>query len=114
MTRSTIARLVNPWKYRREQEEQRVAVLRQRDGDNCARCRRPMRFDLPVGHDMAARVEELAPSAAAAEPASLDTLVLTHGRCNAQAGDNTAEVTQRVRQKSEAALFEATRRKRRA
>jgi hypothetical protein len=113
MTRSTIARRVNPWKYRREQEEQRVAVLRQRDGDNCARCRRPMRFDLPAGHDMAARVEELAP-AAAAEPASLDKLVLTHGRCNAQAGDNTAEVRQRVRQKSEAALFETTRRKRRA
>ena len=44
---SSFAEYLNPWKLRREKQRQRLAALRQRDGDNCRRCRRPLRFDLP-------------------------------------------------------------------
>lgn len=47
-----IARYVTPWKYQRERREaERVRALKLRDGDACARCRRPIRFDLPAGSD---------------------------------------------------------------
>ena len=101
MRQSSIARYVNPWKYRRQQEElQRVAELRQRDGDDCRRCRRPMRFDLTAGHDSGPKIEQT-PSGAHC---------LTHVRCNAQGADNTAEVTARVRRRNEAELFAKSRR----
>ncbi len=109
----TIARYVNPWKFRREQNAQRVQALRRRDGDNCARCRRALRFDLPAGHDMSAKIEEIVPGSAAGSE-TLDNLCLCHGRCNAKAGDDTQEVTERVRLKSEAALFESSRSRRSA
>ena len=106
-----IARYVNPWKYKREQEElQCVHALRQRDGDNCRRCRRTMRFDLPPGHDWGAKIEEIAPTADG-KPA-LENLVLCHRRCNAEAADATREVQERVRRKNEAALFSRTRSRR--
>ena len=41
MSQSTIAKYVTPWKFRREQMAKQVAALRERDGDNCRRCRRP-------------------------------------------------------------------------
>ena len=112
MSRFEIARYVNPWKFRREQEAQRLAALRARDGDSCSRCRRPMRFDLPAGHHMGARVEVIL-TAPAGGAATIDGLCLTHGRCNAEGRDNTVEVAERVRLKAEAALFEQSRRKRR-
>jgi len=107
MSSSILAKYVTPWKYRREQEEQRVHALRKRDGDDCRRCRRPMRFDLPRGHDQGPKVEcfEAGP-----EP-SLDSQCLTHGRCNMEGADNTQEVQDRVRRKSEADLFGKSRRK---
>jgi hypothetical protein len=43
-----IIKYVNPWKFGREQNEQRLRALRQRDGDNCTRSRRPLRFG-PAG-----------------------------------------------------------------
>jgi len=101
---------VNPWKYRREQEEARVAELRRRDGDDCRRCRRPMRFDLPAGHDAGAWVQPIQFGMDAAE-ASLDNLCLTHRRCNAAAADNTGEVTERIRRKQEADLFAKSRKR---
>jgi 5-methylcytosine-specific restriction endonuclease McrA len=107
-----IARYVNPWKYKREQEElQRVHALRQRDGDDCRRCRRTMRFDLPPGHDWGAKIEEIAP-AGTDQSQTLDNLVLCHRRCNAEAADKTREVQERVRRKNEAALFSKTRSRR--
>ena len=112
MSRFDLARYVNPWRFRRAQNEQRLAALRHRDGDNCRRCKRPMRFDLPPGHDMGARLEQVLPGSTAGAGA-LDNLCLTHTRCNAQSGDNTQEVQERVRLKGEAALFESSRRKRR-
>lgn len=103
-----VVKYLNPWKYRREQAAQQVAALRARDGDNCTRCRRPLRFDLPPGHDQGAAVEEVRPGTGA-----LDNLRLCHARCNASGKDHTGEVLARARVKNEAALF-AKARKRRA
>ena len=96
MSRAIIAKYVTPWKYRREQDERRVAALRQRDGDNCRRCRRPLRFDLPSGHDRAPTLLPIA-SVAGDTPAGLENLCLCHVRCNGEPADNTEEVLERVR-----------------
>ena len=109
----SLARYLNPWKFRREEQARKIAALRHRDGDNCTRCRRALRFDLPDGHDLGAKIEPMG-AAASDGPGSVEQLCLTHTRCNAQATDNTAEVQERVRRKSEAALFDEARTKRRA
>ena len=103
MSRNVVKYLI-PWRLKREREAARLAALRQRDGENCARCRRPMRFDLPAGHDQSAAVEEVAAG----------DQRLCHTRCNPSGVDHTGEVRARVRQKSEAALFAKPRRKRKA
>jgi hypothetical protein len=111
MSSSILARYVNPWKYKREQEElQRVTALRERDGDDCRRCRRPMRFDLQSGHDLGPKIEEIAPALEGQEPV-LENLCLTHRRCNADAADNTREVVDRARRKNEAELFAKSRKR---
>jgi hypothetical protein len=109
MSRTMIAKYVTPWAYKREREEQRrIAELRSRDGDNCRRCRRPIRFDLVRGHDKGPAVEVvMTPSSD--KPQALENLCLCHGRCNADASDNTLEVAERVRRKSEAELFKSSR-----
>jgi hypothetical protein len=112
MSSGTIIKFVAPWKFRREQNEQRVKALRMRDGETCRRCKRPLRFDLPDGHDLGARVEPILPKSAGGSE-ELDNLCLTHGRCNAKNGCDTAEVKERARIKHEAALFETARKKRR-
>lgn len=107
-----IARYVTPWKFKRERElQQRIAQLRGRDGDNCLRCRRPIRFDLAAGHDKGPKIEPLF-SGPVLEADAIENLCLCHGRCNADSGDNTTEVTERVRRKVEADLFARTERKR--
>ena len=113
MSRSVIIKFVAPWKFRREQNEERLRELRRRDGDNCRRCKRPLRFDLPDGHDLGPRVEPVLPIPPGGIE-TLDNLCLTHGRCNAKHGCDTAEVKERARIKHEAALFEKSRRRRRA
>jgi hypothetical protein len=114
MSRSVVARFFHPLQYRREQErERRIALLRQRDGDDCRRCRRPLRFDLPDGHDQGPRIEPAARGETGKTP-SLDSLCLTHGRCNAAAANHTKEVQERIRRKAEAELFAKAKRKRRA
>jgi 5-methylcytosine-specific restriction endonuclease McrA len=112
MTGGTIIKFVNPWKFRREQNEQRLKALLQRDGNTCRRCKRPLRFDLPDGHDLCAKIEAILPKSAGGSE-ELENLCLTHGRCNAKSGCDTAEVKERARLKNEAALFEASREKRR-
>ena len=108
---TSIARFVSPWKYRREQEEAaRVRALRQRDGDECRRCRRTIRFDLPAGHDHGAWVQPIL-YGVDAEEASLDNFCLTHRRCNGASADNTDEVTERIRRKQEAELFSKARKR---
>ena len=99
MSRAILAKYVTPWKFRREQQAQRVAALRQRDGDDCRRCRRPIRFDLTPGHDKGPKIED------AGDGQALDELFLCHGRCNAAGADATAEVAERVRRRGEAELF---------
>lgn len=101
MASASIVKYLNPWKYRRELEAERLRQLLGRDGDCCARCRRPLRFDLPDGHDQCAKVEEVA----AGRGGSIDNLRLTHRRCFAPGMDHTGEVTERMRRKNEAALF---------
>jgi hypothetical protein len=98
---------------REREEQQRVAELRQRDGDNCRRCRRPIRFDLPAGNEKGPKIEAVwAPGSDTAAP--IESQCLCHGRCNADSGDNTLEVTERVRRRSEAALFARSRKRARA
>jgi len=109
MSQSIIARYVTPWKFRRMQEQlQRIAELRKRDGEDCRRSRRPMRFDLPDGHDLGPRIEEIAPAPMGQTP-PLDSLCLAHRRCNGEGIDATREVVERVRRKSEAELFAKSR-----
>ena len=112
MSASIIIKYVNPWKFRREQNAARVAALRQRDGDNCKRCKRPMRFDLPDGHESMPKIEVIVPASAGGTEA-IDNLCLTHVRCNAKHGCDTAEVKERARIKNEAALFAKSKQKRR-
>ena len=108
---ASLGRYLNPWKFKREQEElQRVAELRQRDGDLCRRCRRAIRFDLPRGHDQAPKLHEVA-ARAEGEPPALDIHWLVHTRCNAAGANSTAEVKERVQRKNEAALFDTSKRR---
>jgi hypothetical protein len=102
MSRTILAKYVTPWKFKRQQHEQRLRALRQRDGDDCRRCRRPLSFDLPSGHEKAPTIEQIAPQS---NEQPLDSLCLCHGRCNAESGDHTPEVQERLRRKSEAALL---------
>ena len=55
-----------------------------------------MRFDLQDGHDLMPRIEEIV-SKAAGGSEELDNLCLTHVRCNAKHGCDTAEVKERAR-----------------
>ena len=108
MTSRSITRYLTPWTLKREREAERLRLLKARDGEGCARCRRPLRFDLPAGHDHGPRVEQIAPGSEA-----LDNLRLTHRRCNAPGLDHTAEVSDRIRRKAEAELFTKSRKRKR-
>jgi hypothetical protein len=112
MSPRSLARYVSPWTLKRDKEqERRVAALRQRDGDECRRCRRPIRVDLPRGHDKGPKVESIAERTDVQE---LEGLCLCHGRCNAAGEDHTTEVTERIRRRNEAALLSSSRKARRA
>jgi hypothetical protein len=107
MPRTSIVQYLNPWKLRRAREAERLRQLRDRDGEACARCRRPLRFDLPAGHDQGATIERVVLGASEA----LDNLRLTHRRCFAPGLDHTGEVTERIRRKAEAELLSKPRRR---
>lgn len=87
----------------------KIAALRSRDGDCCRRCRRPIRFELPQGHELGAKIEQIVTGSDA-----IDNLCLTHGRCNAKGGDDTLAVRERLRPKREAELFVKQRKSRKA
>lgn len=110
MAGTIIAKYLRPLVFRREAAQQRLDALRRRDGDNCRRCRRAMRFDLPRGHDQAPKLEPILHKSNGGA-AALDNFCLCHTRCNAEAADNTAEVQGRVRMKQEAALFSRPKRR---
>jgi hypothetical protein len=109
----SLSRFVNPWKHRREERLRQIDALRQRDGDICRRCRRPIRFELPAGHDLGVQIAEM-PRAANAGADALAGQCLTHGRCNAAGQDHTHLVSERLRPQREADLFVKARNKRRA
>ena len=109
MRLTIIVRYLNPWKLKRDQERARVAALRQRDGDDCRRCRRPLRFDLTRGHDLGPAIAVIPNGEGSGE---IDRLCLTHGRCNPSMIDHTGEVLERVRRRSEAELLAKPRRRR--
>jgi hypothetical protein len=112
MSPTFLARYVSPWALKRDKQlQQRVAALRTRDGDDCRRCRRAIRFDLPRGHDKGPSVEPVA--SAASVSAELDDLCLCHSRCNSAGADNTTEVTERIRRRNEAELLSSARGQRR-
>ena len=113
MPRSSIIAYLNPWKLKREREAARLTALRARDGDNCARCRKAMRFDLTPGHDQGFKVEAVKPGKAI-EAEAIDNLMLCHPRCNPSGKDHTGVVTARVRRKNEADLFAKARESRAA
>ncbi|HZB69173.1 MAG TPA: hypothetical protein VE403_02310 [Sphingomicrobium sp.] len=87
--------------FKRDKQQLRLAELRRRDGDNCRRCRRPLRFDLPPGHDQAATFLPMGPPSKGG--GEVDHLCLCHVRCNGATVDNTEEVQQRMRRKAEEA-----------
>ncbi len=102
MPAKTIAKFINPWKLRRDNKQLRFEALRSRDGDNCRRCKRPMSFDLPPGHDKAPTIEQLSPrpkggASRNGESGAFDNLCLCHRRCNPDVVDHTAEVLERMR-----------------
>ena len=103
-----IARYLNPWALKRDKQRQRFAELRRRDGDNCRRCRRPMGFDLPPGHDQAATILQTGPKS---KGGAIDSLCLCHVRCNGVTVDNTAQVQERLRLRAEAAVEPAPKRR---
>jgi hypothetical protein len=109
----SIARFLFPWAFGRQKREEQLAQLRQRDGETCRRCRRPIQFDRPAGHDLGAKIEPIRPEPADSTTA-LDNLCLTHGRCNVKTADRTADVHERLRPKREAELFTKARKRRRA
>jgi len=112
MSSAPLTRYINPWKFRREQEQiAQVQALRGRDGDACRRCRRPIRFDLTSGHDLGPKIE---PILSDAVPEPLGNFCLTHRRCNGEGADHTREVRERVQRKNEAELFANARSRRSA
>jgi hypothetical protein len=100
MTRKNIAKYFVPWMFQRA-KKQCFAELHARDGDNCWRCRRPMRFDLPRTHEKAPSIEHIRPKSKGGTMA-LDNLCLCHRRCNWDLGDKTPEVKERLRLRAEA------------
>ncbi|MCL6729063.1 HNH endonuclease [Sphingomonas hankyongi] len=108
MSTSLFVQYLNPWKAKRQKAQQRVDELRRRDGDNCRRCRRPIRFDLTRGHDRGPKLEQIRPLVDG-ETDTLENLCLCHGRCVSQEADSTIEVKQRIRVKNEVELFARSR-----
>ena len=111
MPRKSIAKYLNPWMFERERKKQRFDALRQRDGDNCWRCRRPMDFALPRDHDHAPTIEHLHAKSNGGTM-ELDNICLCHRRCNRLMGDATVEVKERMRAREQLGAELAKTRKR--
>lgn len=111
MIHESLAKYLAPWTLNAKRTQHRFDQLRKRDGDTCRRCRRAMRFDLPPGHDLGPRIEQLL-AGPTAQPIPVDGRFLCHVRCHASMTDHTAQVIERVRRKAEAELFAKPKRRR--
>jgi hypothetical protein len=96
---SSLARCFRGLMPRRDTLRRQLEALRERDGENCRRCRRPMRFDLPGGHDSAPKLEQIQ-SGEDSATAALGNLCLCHRRCNAEPCDMTVEVLDRLQRRT--------------
>jgi 5-methylcytosine-specific restriction endonuclease McrA len=77
-------------------KRQRLAHLGARDGDDCWRCNRPMRFGGTPNCGKAATIEHLTPLSLGGTWA-LDNLVLCHVGCNRDLGDRPRAQKERMR-----------------
>lgn len=107
---AAIFRYLNPRLLRRDRLMDQVERLRARDGESCRRCRRPMRFDLPIGHDLAPAIEQTSPTPRRGDP-DLREAYLCHGRCNIPGRDHTEAALERLRPQREAELLSKGRRR---
>ena len=96
MARKFAAKYLNPWMFAREAKRARVQALRDRDGDTCWRCHRPMRFGSPFNCGKSATIEHKLPKSLGGT-GQLDNLVLCHVGCNRHLGANPAEQKERMR-----------------
>jgi 5-methylcytosine-specific restriction endonuclease McrA len=83
------------WVFRRARRK-RIAALRARDGDNCWRCNRPMRFGAPFNRGKAATVEHVLARALGGTD-DLGNLRLCHIGCNRHLGTAPPEQKERMR-----------------
>ena len=84
------------WVHKRLNRHRKFARVRRRDGDDCWRCGRPMRFEGPPNCGKAATIEHVQPLSRGGSWA-LDNLRLCHVGCNRHLGDRTPEEKERMR-----------------
>jgi hypothetical protein len=96
MGRKNLKRFLPWWMKKHLKKRAKIAEIRQRDGDNCWRCHRPMRFGPPYNVGKSATVELKLPKALDGTSA-LENIVLCHVGCNRHLGANTPEQKQRMR-----------------
>ena len=83
------------WAHRRLRKR-RLAALRARDGDNCWRCRKPMRFEGPPNCGKAATIEHILPRSKGGGD-ELANLCLCHPGCNRHLADHSPAQKERMR-----------------
>lgn len=83
------------WVHRRLRKK-KLAAIRVRDGDDCWRCNRPMRFEGPPNCGKAATIEHVMPRSKGGSDA-LTNLRLCHVGCNRHLADRLPEQKERMR-----------------
>ncbi|HEU4499642.1 MAG TPA: HNH endonuclease signature motif containing protein, partial [Sphingomicrobium sp.] len=83
-------RFLPHWLRRHLERKAARDAVRQRDGDNCWQCHRPMRFGPPFNVGKAATIEHRL-ALAHGGTWDLDNLVLCHLGCNRHLGANPPE-----------------------
>ena len=84
------------WVLAQVEKKQRFAAVRARDGDDCWRCNRPMRFEGPPNCGKAATIEHVLPRSKGGGD-DLGNLRLCHVGCNRHLADHPPEQKERMR-----------------
>lgn len=84
------------WAHKLVKKKRRFAAIRARDGDDCWRCHRPMRFEGPPNCGKAATIEHITPRSKGGTD-DLDNLRLCHVGCNRHLADHPPEQKERMR-----------------